>query len=154
MSDADALIGAVEQLIAKKRLIKQGAMQELLTGKRRLPGFSGKWEVKMLGAIGVFSKGSGIKKDEVVADGLPCVRYGEIYTHHNEYLKAFNSFITPATAKQSQRIEKGDLLFAGSGETAEEIGKCVAFLGEEEAYAGGDVVMFRPFARTRNFSAT
>ena len=40
LSDADALIESLEQLIAKKRQIKQGAMQELLTGKRRLPGFS------------------------------------------------------------------------------------------------------------------
>ena len=44
LSDADALIESLEQLIAKKRQIKQGAMQELLTGQRRLPGFSGEWK--------------------------------------------------------------------------------------------------------------
>jgi type I restriction enzyme S subunit len=48
LSDADALIEAIEQLIAKKRQIKQGAMQELLTGKRRLSGFGGEWETKSL----------------------------------------------------------------------------------------------------------
>jgi type I restriction enzyme S subunit len=48
LSDADALIESLEQLIAKKRAIKQGAMQELLTGKRRLPGFDGEWETKRL----------------------------------------------------------------------------------------------------------
>ena len=46
LSDADALIESLEQLLAKKRQLKQGAMQELLTGKKRLPGFSGEWEVK------------------------------------------------------------------------------------------------------------
>ena len=51
LSDADALIASLEQLIAKKRCIKQGAMQELLTGKRRLPGFSGDWEEKTLGEL-------------------------------------------------------------------------------------------------------
>ncbi|MFZ2422770.1 MAG: restriction endonuclease subunit S, partial [Anaerolineae bacterium] len=51
LSDADALIESLEQLIAKKRGIKQGAMQELLTGKRRLPGFSGEWEVKRFGDV-------------------------------------------------------------------------------------------------------
>ena len=51
LSDADAYIESVERLIAKKRAIKQGAMQELLTGKRRLPGFSGAWEVKRLGEL-------------------------------------------------------------------------------------------------------
>ena len=51
LSDADAWIESLEQLIAKKRQIKQGAMQELLTGKRRLPGFSGKWQEATLGEI-------------------------------------------------------------------------------------------------------
>ncbi len=51
LSDADALIASLDQLLAKKRQIKQGAMQELLTGKKRLPGFSGKWEVKRLGDV-------------------------------------------------------------------------------------------------------
>ena len=144
LSDVDALLGALDRLIAKKRDLKQAAMQQLLTGQTRLPGFHSEWVVKRLGDIGVFTKGSGIKKDEVVADGLPCIRYGEIYTHHNDHVRAFNSFITPATAKQSQRLSKGDLLFAGSGETAEEIGKCVAFLWDREAYAGGDIVILRP----------
>jgi type I restriction enzyme S subunit len=51
LSDADAWIESLEQLIAKKRQIKQGAMQELLTGKRRLPGFSGRWQEATLGEI-------------------------------------------------------------------------------------------------------
>jgi len=51
LSDTDTLIGKLEELITKKRQTKQGAMQELLTGKKRLPGFSGKWEEKTLGTI-------------------------------------------------------------------------------------------------------
>jgi len=57
LSDADALIESLDQLIAKKRQIKQGAMQELLTGKRRLPGFGGRWEVKRLGDVGKCIRG-------------------------------------------------------------------------------------------------
>jgi len=51
LSDVDALIAALDRLIAKKRAIKQGVMQQLLTGKTRLPGFSGAWEVRTLGEI-------------------------------------------------------------------------------------------------------
>ncbi len=51
LSDVDALITALEKLIAKKRAIKISAMQQLLTGKTRLPGFSGEWEMKRLGEI-------------------------------------------------------------------------------------------------------
>jgi type I restriction enzyme S subunit len=144
LGDVDALIGALEKLIAKKRNLKQAAMQQLLTGQTRLPGFSGEWEAKRLEEIGTFSKGKGIKKDEVVADGIPCIRYGEIYTHYNDYIRRFHSFIPLKVARDSKRLKKGDLLFAGSGETADEIGKCVAFLGDEEAYAGGDIVILSP----------
>ena len=57
MSDADALIESLERLIAKKRHLKQGAMQELLIGKKHLPGFSGEWEVKRLREIATFFSG-------------------------------------------------------------------------------------------------
>ena len=145
LSDVDALIAALDKLIAKKRAVKTAAMQQLLTGKQRLPGFSGEWEMKWLGELGSFSKGRGIRKDEVVSDGVPCIRYGEIYTLHHDYIKRFHSFIPTSVAQDSQRIRQGDLLFTGSGETAEEIGKCVAYLNEQEAYAGGDIVIFSPF---------
>jgi type I restriction enzyme S subunit len=102
------------------------------------------WEVNELGELGSFSKGKGIRKDEVVSEGLPCIRYGEIYTIHNDYIKSFKSFITQSLANESIEIENGDLLFAGSGETAEEIGKCVAFVGNERVFAGGDIVILRP----------
>jgi type I restriction enzyme S subunit len=137
LSDADALIQSLEKLIAKNRNIKQGAMQELLKPKEG-------WVVKTLGEIGTFKKGKGIKKESVISDGFPCVRYGEIYTHHHEYIKQFNSFISSETAKESQLMYRGDLLFAGSGETKKEIGKCVAFLHDKEAYAGGDVIVLSP----------
>lgn len=57
LSDTDAFIESLEQLIEKKRQIKQGAMQELLTGKRRLPGFSEEWEVKRLGDLAEIRSG-------------------------------------------------------------------------------------------------
>jgi len=57
LSDVDALIESLDQLITKKRQIKQGMMQELLTGKKRLPGFSGEWEVKRLGDIAEMGSG-------------------------------------------------------------------------------------------------
>lgn len=143
LSDVDALLATLDKMIAKKRDLKQATMQQLLTGKTRLPGFSGNWEVKQLGDIGQFLKGRGVKKDEAQSGTLPCIRYGEIYTHHNDYIKSFNSWISPQVAATATRLKQGDLLFAGSGETKEEIGKCVAFIDDCEAYAGGDTVILR-----------
>jgi len=102
------------------------------------------WSVKKLEDIGLFSKGRGIKKDEALSGIIPCVRYGEIYTTHNDYIKKFHSYISGEVAKTSKKINKGDILFAGSGETKEEIGKCVAFINGFEAYAGGDIVILSP----------
>jgi len=73
LADVDRLLGALERLLAKKRAVKLGAMQKLLTGRKRLPGFGGEWEVKRLGELGQFAKGKGIKKDEVVSEGIPCI---------------------------------------------------------------------------------
>ncbi len=143
LSDVDALIGSLEKLIAKKHDIKTGTMQQLLTGKKRLPGYYGKWTSSKLGEIGQFRKGKGIRKNEVLDSGLPCVRYGEIYTRHRDYIKNFYSFISPAVASEASIIKAGDLLFAGSGETSEEIGKCVAYLSNDHAFAGGDIVIYR-----------
>lgn len=101
----------------------------------------GDWEVKTLGELGTFSKGKGILKDQVLVEGLPCVRYGEIYTTHDFIIKQFKSFVSEEVARESKEIKNGDILFAGSGETAEEIGKAVAYIGNEKAFAGGDVII-------------
>jgi type I restriction enzyme S subunit len=71
------------------------------------------------------------------------VRYGEIYTHHHEHIRAFYSWISHDVAATATPIAKGDVLFAGSGETKAEIGKCVAVVNPVEAFAGGDIVIFR-----------
>lgn len=101
------------------------------------------WKCTKLGNLGQFLKGKGIAKSEVMEDGIPCVRYGEIYTNHNDYIKAFTSFTTQESANQSTKLEYGDILFAGSGETLEDIGKSVAFVDEFEAYSGGDIIILR-----------
>jgi len=99
------------------------------------------WKIKTLNELGAFSKGKGILKEQVISEGLPCIRYGEIYTTHNFIIKEFKSFISEDVASESKEIRGGDILFAGSGETAEEIGKAVAYIGNEKAFAGGDVII-------------
>lgn len=99
------------------------------------------WCLTFLGELGTFSKGKGILKEQVISEGLPCIRYGEIYTTHDFIIKNFESYISNDVATESKEIQKGDILFAGSGETVEEIGKAVAYIGNHKAYAGGDVII-------------
>ena len=99
------------------------------------------WDVKPLSDIGVFSKGFGITRDQAHSGNIPCIRYGEIYTSHHNYIRQFYSHISPEIANTATKLKTGDILFAGSGETKEEIGKAVAFVSSEDAYAGGDIII-------------
>jgi len=103
-----------------------------------------RWPKRRLSTLGTFSRGHGIHKVDLIADGIPAVRYGEIYTHHSDVIDRFFSFVSLESAKKSVRLRKGDVLFVRPGETAEEIGKCTAFVSDAEVYAGDDVLIFSP----------
>ena len=75
--------------------------------------FSGKWETKQLKELGHFFKGRGIKRDDVSDEGLPCVRYGELYTQYHDYILEVASQIPPSVAATAVPIKTGDLLFCG-----------------------------------------
>ena len=144
LSDVDRLIDSLDALIAKKRVIRAAVIQQLLIGAVRLPGFSGRWASKSLSEVGTFSRGGYIRRDQLSQTGLPCVLYGEIYTRYSDYTAHFTSRIHPDIAVRAIPIRTGDVLFAGSGETAEEIGRCTSYIGEATAYAGGDILVFSP----------
>jgi len=115
LRDADALIASVEQLIAKKRAVKQGAMQELLSGRRRLPGFSGDWTSQQLGSL--------LSRRPAYGLNAPAVPYD---TRHPAYIRitditddgrfdptARASVIHPTA--ELYRLEPGDLVLARTG---------------------------------------
>lgn len=108
------------------------------------------WVKAKLKDIGTFDKGVGISKEDISNVGYPCVRYGEIYTKYNFKIRNFISFIPKEISLTSKQILKGDILFTGSGETAEEIAKCVACLHEDIAYAGGDIIIFKLLDKKQN----
>ena len=102
------------------------------------------WELIKIGRVGSFSKGGGGSKEDEVEDGVPCVRYGDLYTVHQFAIRSTRANISQESAMQYTRIRYGDLLFAGSGETIEEIGKSAVNLIDDTAYCGGDVILFHP----------
>ena len=88
LGDADALIESLDQLLTKKRHLKQGAMQQLLTGKKRLPGFSGDWEAKTLGSFCKITAGGDLVKEEFspLSDhGHPFPIYSNALTNNGLY---------------------------------------------------------------------
>lgn len=97
-----------------------------------------------LGRLGRLLKGYGGTKSESLNAGLPCVRYGDLYTRHKEFITGTASFISREVSKSYFRVRKGDVLFAASGETVEDIGRSSEVLLEDETYCGGDLIVFRP----------
>ena len=102
------------------------------------------WDVVQLGRVGVFSKGSGGTKDDEVLDGIPCIRYGDLYTTHKYFISQTRSYISPTKAGAYTPINRGDVLFPTSGETIEEIGKSAVNLMHTQVFCGGDLIIFRP----------
>jgi type I restriction enzyme S subunit len=139
----DTAIAKQTALIEQLALRKRGLMQQLLTGKKRLKGFEGEWKEVRLGEIGVFFKGGGVPKDKITDTGNKCLTYGDLYTKYDFVISDVKSYIDDDTANESVKIRYGDICFAGSGETKEDIGKCAAFIDNEYGYAGGDIIVFR-----------
>ena len=92
LSDVDALLAGLDQLITKKRDLKQASMQQLLTGQTRLPGFYGEWEVKSLSTICSMKSGEGITSGNIdLFSRYPCYGgnglrgYAKRFTHEGGY---------------------------------------------------------------------
>ena len=95
-----------------------------------------------LGDLGEIKRGKGIKRSETVLKGLPCVRYGEIYTSYNYVLDEPKSFISVELFDNCVHINQDDLVFTLTGENREEIAKTLAYLGKDIIAAGGDMAVW------------
>lgn len=101
------------------------------------------WELETLGRMGSFFKGGGGTKQDEADDGLPCVRYGDLYTWHQFLIRDTRTRIKEEATSRYRKLRYGDVLFAGSGETLDEIGKSAVNLIRGPVYCGGDVIVFR-----------
>ena len=99
LSDVDALIGALGRLIAKKRDLKQAAMQQLLTGQTRLPGFSGKWETKRLGDIAHIKTGSRNNEDKSDDGEYPFFVRSEVVERIHSYSHDCEAILVPGEGR-------------------------------------------------------
>lgn len=88
-------------------------------------------------------RGAGIKRDQVTEDGIPCVRYGEIYTTYNTWFDECVSHTKKEYISSPKYFEHGDILFAITGESVEDIAKSIAYVGHEKCLAGGDIVVMK-----------
>jgi type I restriction enzyme S subunit len=141
LSDMDDLLAGLDKLIAKKRDLKQAAMQQLLTGKTRLPGFSGEWEVKRLGDVATFFKGKGLPKSALSESGAePCIHYGELFTRYPETIG--NIFSRTDMSEGVFRSVTNDVLMPTSDVTPRGLAKA-SCIRADGVILGGDILVIR-----------
>lgn len=101
-------------------------------------------EYKTIGEIAIdIFRGSGIKREQITEAGIPCVRYGELYTTYGVWFDTCVSHTDESAITNKKYFEHGDVLFAITGESVEDIAKCSAYIGHERCLAGGDIVVLR-----------
>lgn len=154
-----------QQVIEKLKAYKQSLITEAVTGKIKIQNgkvcgkyesykdsgvewigkIPNEWEVKKLKHIAdSFSKGSGITKEEIVINGdIPCVRYGELYTKYDYHFTKCQTRTNLKKIETPKYFSHGDALFTCTGELVEEIGKSIAYLGNEKCLAGGDIIVLK-----------
>ena len=153
----DRLIAHEQATIDELKAYKQSVITEAVTkgldksapmkdsGVEWIGEIPKRWEIKRAKYIATFIfKGNGITKEDIVVDGdTPCVRYGEIYSKYNISFRQCETRTNKSNLSVLQYFNYGDILFAGTGELVEEIGKNIVYLGETECLAGGDIVVLR-----------
>ncbi|HDZ4949230.1 TPA: restriction endonuclease subunit S [Campylobacter jejuni] len=144
-----------EKLITLLKEQKQALINETITkgldkninfkdsGIEHLGEIPQHWKVRRLSTFGKFSKGGNISRQDLVESGDSALLYGDIYMNYEISTSFLNSKISKNTSLGAIPIYEGDILFAGSGETKEDIGKNIVYLGKDKAFAGGDVIIFR-----------
>lgn len=149
LSDVDALLGGLERLIAKKRDLRAGAMQRLLTGETRLPGFTDPWQEKRLGDhVSFLRNGIHSRAQLTVNDPVCYLHYGDIHVSSSIRLdvsKAMMPRLPAAAAARLTRLEDGDVVFVDASEDLVGVGKSVEIAGANgvEAVAGQHTIAAR-----------
>ncbi len=137
----DEMIEQMQNLIAEKKELKRGLMQQLLTGHIRLPGFTGIWENKKLGDLFNVHKGDGLSKEVLRVDGKNrCVLYGELYT---KYVETINKVISKTDADAGVVSQCGDILIPASTTTVGIDLANASALFENDVLLGGDINILR-----------
>ncbi|HCL14500.1 MAG TPA: hypothetical protein DIC61_04595 [Pseudomonas sp.] len=140
LSEMDSLISGLDQLIAKKRDIQQAAMQKLLTGQRRLPGFSGEWEVKKLGdLVARITNGCVYTSDEKT--GVPITRIETISDGNINWERV--GYAKPCPEIESYKIQYGDILYSHIN-SIDHIGKVARYSDSKSLYHGMNLILLRP----------
>ena len=102
------------------------------------------WHIRRLASLGSFFQARGGSKEDDVDAGVPCIRYGDLYTTYDIHIQRVRRHVPPEVARGYTPLQSGDIVMASSGEAIADIGKCAVLLGQQTVVCGGDIVVLRP----------
>ena len=145
LSDVDALLAKLDEFIAKKRDLKQAAMQQLLTGQNRLPGFSGEWAYKRLKDVAMLNPGIN-KPISEMGSGVLYVTVQDLYDGNSIRVNRLGRIRVSESELQTHALIAGDIIFGKSSVKRDGIGYPSIYLGAvEPAVATGFSYRTRAF---------
>ena len=119
-----------------------GTDDEQKDGVTTWGGHNYKIQWKKLGEIGTFIRGNGLQKKDFTESGVGCIHYGQIYTHYGTFATKTKSFVSESFAQKLRKAKTGDIVIATTSENVEDVGKAVAWLGNEDIAISGDAYIY------------
>jgi type I restriction enzyme S subunit len=156
LSDVDALLAGLDRLIAKKRDVKQAAMQQLLTGQTRLPGFHGEWEEKTLGQLFHLTGGYSASREQLSSKGYCYLHYGDIHKSSKSFVDVRAEYqdipkldISLKKVSSTSLLKDGDVVFVDASEDDEGTSRHVVVLNDASVpfIAGLHTIVAKPKSR-------
>ena len=129
-----ASIDNIKAQIEQRRKQYEGYLDKFYYSKKEMIDLANKGEIqtKALDEIGTFTRGRRFVRTDIVSEGVPCIHYGDMYTHYGVKADTTPTYLTEETAKKLRFAQNGDVVIVGAGENDIDIGVGVAWLGEED----------------------
>ena len=139
------ILDTLTELQAELQAELQKRLQQYNYYRDNLLSFEGRTDIewKKLGEIATLIRGGNFQKKDFTDSGVPCIHYGQIYTHFGIHTTSTLKYISPDVASKSKIAKTNDIVMAITSENVEDVGKCVAWMGDEDIAVSGHTAIIQ-----------
>ena len=139
------ILDSFTELQAELQAELQKRLQQYNYYRDNLLSFEGRTDVewKKLAEIATLIRGGNFQKKDFTDSGVPCIHYGQIYTHFGIHTTSTLKYISPDVASKSKIAKTNDIVMAITSENVEDVGKCVAWMGDEDIAVSGHTAIIQ-----------
>ena len=139
------ILDTYTELQAELQAELQKRLQQYNYYRDNLLSFEGRTDIewKRLGDVATLIRGGNFQKKDFTEIGVPCIHYGQIYTHFGIHTTSTIKYISPEVASKSKIAKTNDIVMAITSENVDDVGKCVAWLGDEDIAVSGHTAIIQ-----------